>query len=658
MAVKDIFCVAGEVTTAGSRILENFRSPYSATVVHKLEDAGAVIIGKTNMDEFAMGSSCENSAFFPTRNPWDTTRVPGGSSGGSASTVGAGTVPIALGTDTGGSIREPASFCNIVGVKPTYGRVSRYGLIAFASSLDQAGPMTADVRDAAQTLEVIAGHDPLDSTSIDAPVPKYSTLLRSNLAGIRVGIVAEFEEQIGKSDPALAALYKAAYADLERLGAQLVEVRLPHARYGLATYYLIAPAECSSNLARYDGTRYGCRVDDGGDVFQMFERTRAAGFGDEVKRRVILGTYALSAGYYDAYYGRAQKIRTLIKRDFDDAFATCDVIACPAVSCPPFEFGRQDCGSSRDVSHGLFHDSDELGRHSRAFRAGRLCPRPPRWFTDRGAGVRRSYNAWHRARLRASDATCIEANAAGCGGSCLVSARVTAPEQMVYEPVIGLEVHVELSTKSKMFCGCRNEFGAEPNTLVCPICLGMPGTLPVINARAVEYLCKTGIALGCSIASHSKFDRKNYFYPDMPKNYQISQYDMPLTTGGGITLPSGKIIRLNRIHLEEDTGKNVHAGGRMAGAEYTLIDYNRAGVPLMEIVTEPDIASPQEAEAYLVQLKAVLSYLGVSDVKMHEGSLRCDANVSIRPVGSTSLGTKAEVKNMNSFRSVVSALRV
>ncbi len=341
VAVKDIFCVAGEIATAGSKILENFRSPYSATVVQKIEDAGAVIIGKTNMDEFAMGSSCENSAFFPTRNPWDTARVPGGSSGGSASTVGAGTVPIALGTDTGGSIREPAAFCNIVGVKPTYGRVSRYGIIAFASSLDQAGPMTADVRDAARTLEVIAGHDPLDSTSVDTPVPNYSELLRSDLAGSRIGIVAEFEEQIGKSDPALASLYKAAYADLTRLGAQLVEVRLPHARFGLATYYLIAPAECSSNLARYDGARYGRRVEGGGDVYAMFEQTRAAGFGDEVKRRIILGTYALSAGYYDAYYGRAQKIRTLIKRDFDDAFASCDVIACPAVSCPAFELGAK-----------------------------------------------------------------------------------------------------------------------------------------------------------------------------------------------------------------------------------------------------------------------------------------------------------------------------
>ena len=221
-----------------------------------------------------------------------------------------------------------------------------------------------------------------------------------------------------------------------------------------------------------------------------------------------------------------------------------------------------------------------------------------------------------------------------------------------YEAVIGLEVHVELKTKSKMFCGCRNEFGVDPNTSVCPICLGMPGTLPVINRVAVEYLCKAGFALGCAVAAFSKFDRKNYFYPDMPKNYQISQYDMPLTTGGGIMLPSGKFIRLNRIHLEEDTGKNLHAGGTMAGSDHTLIDYNRAGVPLMEIVSEPDISSSEEAEAYLAELKAVLSYIGVSDVKMHEGSLRCDANVSIRPRGATELGTKTEVKNMNSFRSV------
>ncbi len=371
VAVKDLFCTEGVRTTAGSKILENFVPPYSATVVRRLEAAGAVIVGKTNMDEFAMGSSCENSGFHPTRNPWGENRVPGGSSGGSAATVGARSVAIALGTDTGGSIREPASFCNIVGVKPTYGRVSRYGIVAFASSLDQAGPMTADVRDSADTLEAIAGHDPMDSTSVDVPVPHYADMLRSDLRGVRVGIVDEFEESI-KGDAALAALYGAAYKQLEQLGAQLVRVKLPHAKYGLATYYLIAPAECSSNLARYDGARYGVRV-DGHDVFAMFEATRAAGFGPEVKRRIILGTYALSSGYYDAYYVRAQKVRTLMKQDFDEAFAACDVIAAPAVSCPAFELGAKIAGPGRDVSHGLLHHPDEPRRSAGALGAGRVC---------------------------------------------------------------------------------------------------------------------------------------------------------------------------------------------------------------------------------------------------------------------------------------------
>lgn len=339
-AVKDIFCLERELTTCGSKVLSNFKPPFSSTVVAKLDAADAVIVGKTNMDEFAMGSSCENSAFFPTRNPWDLGRVPGGSSGGSASTVGARSVPLAVGTDTGGSIREPASFCNVVGVKPTYGRVSRYGMIAFASSLDQAGPMTADVRDAADLLEVIAGFDPMDSTSVDVPVPGYATSLRDDLDGVRIGIVRDFEDSIAV-DPKMAKLYEDAYAELGKLGATFVDVTLPHAKYGLATYYLIAPAECSSNLARYDGMRYGARVGGGADVFAMFDKTRTAGFGAEVKRRIILGTYALCSGYYDAYYVRAQKVRTLMKQDFDAAFSVCDVIACPAVSCPPFELGAK-----------------------------------------------------------------------------------------------------------------------------------------------------------------------------------------------------------------------------------------------------------------------------------------------------------------------------
>jgi aspartyl-tRNA(Asn)/glutamyl-tRNA(Gln) amidotransferase subunit A len=266
--------------------------------------------------------------------------VPGGSSGGSASTVGSRAIPIALGTDTGGSIREPASFCNIVGVKPTYGRVSRYGIVAFASSLDQAGPLTLDVRDSADTLEVIAGHDPMDSTSVDVSVPHYAEALRQDLRGVRIGLVDDFEESLRSNAP-MSALYAKAYEDLQALGAELVHVKLPHAKYGLATYYLIAPAEASSNLARYDGVRYGLRVGGDADVYTMFEQTRAAGFGPEVKRRIILGTYALSSGYYDAYYVRAQKVRTLMKQDFDEAFARCDVIACPAVSCPPFELGAK-----------------------------------------------------------------------------------------------------------------------------------------------------------------------------------------------------------------------------------------------------------------------------------------------------------------------------
>ncbi|MBV8221779.1 MAG: Asp-tRNA(Asn)/Glu-tRNA(Gln) amidotransferase subunit GatA [Candidatus Eremiobacteraeota bacterium] len=339
VAVKDLFCTQDVRTTAGSKILENFVPPYSATVVRRLEAAGAIIVGKTNMDEFAMGSSCENSAFKTTHNPWSIEDVPGGSSGGSAATVGSRAVPIALGTDTGGSIREPASFCGVVGVKPTYGRVSRYGIVAFASSLDQAGPMSIDVRDSADTLEAIAGHDAMDSTSVDVPVPHYADQLRRDLKGVRIGIVTEFEESIA-SDAAMASLYKKAYGDLRALGATLVPVSLPHAKYGLATYYLIAPAEASSNLARYDGARYGLRV-GGSDVYSMFEETRAAGFGPEVKRRIILGTYALSSGYYDAYYVRAQKVRTLMKQDFDTAFERCDVIACPAVSCTPFQLGAK-----------------------------------------------------------------------------------------------------------------------------------------------------------------------------------------------------------------------------------------------------------------------------------------------------------------------------
>jgi aspartyl-tRNA(Asn)/glutamyl-tRNA(Gln) amidotransferase subunit A len=338
VAIKDNMCLLGTRTTGGSKILESFTAPYTATAVARLLDAGALPVGKTNLDEFAMGSSGENSALALTRNPYDLDRVPGGSSAGSAAAVAAFEATVSLGSDTGGSIREPAAFCNIVGFKPTYGRVSRYGLIAFASSLDQIGPFARTVDDAALVYDAIAGKDPLDATSLDRAVEPAAGLTREDLRGVRVGLVKEFA--LDKLEPAARASYEAAYAELERLGAEMVDVELPTADYGLATYYLIAPAECSSNLARFDGVRYGLRV-DGADVGEMYERTRAAGFGPEVKRRILIGTYALSSGYYDAYYVKAQKARTRIAEDFARAFERCDVIVSPAAASPAFRFNAK-----------------------------------------------------------------------------------------------------------------------------------------------------------------------------------------------------------------------------------------------------------------------------------------------------------------------------
>jgi aspartyl-tRNA(Asn)/glutamyl-tRNA(Gln) amidotransferase subunit A len=338
IAVKDILCTAGIPTTCGSRILEDFIPPYDATVVARLKAAGAVILGKTNTDEFAMGSSTENSAFFPTHNPWDLERVPGGSSGGSAAAVAAGECLGALGTDTGGSVRQPAALCGIVGLKPTYGRVSRYGLIAFASSLDQVGVLTRDVTDAAILLNVIAGHDPLDSTSLDAPVPDATAALTGDIRGMRVGVPREYF--IPGMQPEVEAAVRAALEKLADLGAEIMEVSLPHTDYALPVYYLIAPAEASANLARYDGVRYGLRI-VGNSLEDTYKQTRGQGFGPEVKRRIMLGTYALSAGYYDAYYLKAQKVRTLIKGDFDRAFQQVDVIVTPTSPTTAFRIGEK-----------------------------------------------------------------------------------------------------------------------------------------------------------------------------------------------------------------------------------------------------------------------------------------------------------------------------
>jgi aspartyl-tRNA(Asn)/glutamyl-tRNA(Gln) amidotransferase subunit A len=339
VAVKDVLCTAGQPTTCGSKILQNFRPPYDAHVVTRLKQADAVLLGKTNCDEFAMGSSTENSAFQLTHNPWDLQRIPGGSSGGSAAAVAAGLAPLALGTDTGGSIRQPASHCGVVGLKPTYGRVSRYGLVAFASSLDQVGPLARTVADAALLLEVLAGHDPRDSTSVDRPVPPYTQTVEQPVAPLTIGVA---REHFGAGlDPEVEQAVRQALAVYERQGATVKEVTLPHSPYAVAAYYLVATAEASSNLARYDGVHFGYRAPQFDNLIDMYCRTRGEGFGAEVKRRVMLGTYALSSGYKDAYYLKALKVRRLIKDDFDRAFAACDVLAGPVSPTPAFKLGEK-----------------------------------------------------------------------------------------------------------------------------------------------------------------------------------------------------------------------------------------------------------------------------------------------------------------------------
>ncbi|MFH1662876.1 MAG: Asp-tRNA(Asn)/Glu-tRNA(Gln) amidotransferase subunit GatA [Chloroflexota bacterium] len=338
--IKDVICTKGVRTTCSSKMLENFIPPYDATVMEKLNDCGVVVVGKTNMDEFAMGSSTENSAFFTTHNPWDSERVPGGSSGGSAAGVAAGEAIYALGSDTGGSIRQPASFCSVTGLKPTYGRVSRYGLVAFASSLDQIGPLTQDVTDAAIVLNAIAGFDERDSTAVPLPVPDYTKCLTGDIKGMRLGIPKEYF--VEGMQPEVADAIKAAIAKLEELGANIDwEVSLPHTPYTLAVYYIIAPSEASANLARYDGVKYGFSYKDAGNMWEAMEKTRQYGFGAEVKRRIMLGTYALSAGYYDAWYLKAQKVRTLIRREFDSAFEKYDALVTPTSPTVPFKIGEK-----------------------------------------------------------------------------------------------------------------------------------------------------------------------------------------------------------------------------------------------------------------------------------------------------------------------------
>ena len=667
-----------------------------------------------------MGSSTENSAYGPSRNPWDPTRVPGGSGGGSAAAVSAGLAPWALGSDTGGSIKQPAALCGIVGLRPTYGTVSRYGIVAFASSLDQVGPTAKTVRDTALLYGIIAGKDACDSTTVDAPPVELP--VAEDLRGVRVGVPKEMNDAEGIEAGVKDAARRAIELCVE-LGAEVEECSLPRSvEYGLPCYYLIAPAEASSNLARYDGVRFGFRADVGdGDLTELYERTRDEGFGDEPKRRIMLGTYALSAGYYDAYYGQAQKVRTLIIREHAELFERFDVLVSPTSPTVAFELGAKTqnplamylsdlltipscmaglpglnipCGLSEGCPSGCSSSGRSCPRTCSSASATRSSARsastPCRSACDEEdicrscGGVRARVDAHLRERARSRrlarrprgrreagargrraravadrDARSARASPRHGRGEGRHRARPGRGEGAScvpdFEPVVGLEIHVHLKTRTKMFCRCELEYFAEPNTRTCPVCLAHPGALPVANRKAIEWTIKLGLALGCEIAEEAVFSRKNYFYPDNPKGYQISQYDQPLCIGGSLVVPGhdgDREIGFVRAHLEEDAAKTVHVGGatgRKVGSEYSLIDFNRGGTPLVEIVTQPDIRSADEAERFLRLLRQTIVELGISDAEMEKGTLRVDANVSVRPAGSDELRTRWELKNMNSF---------
>jgi len=649
IAIKDVLNVEGQPCTCASRILQGYVSPYDATAVARLRAEGAVFVGRTNMDEFAMGSTTENSAYKPTRNPANLDYVPGGSSGGSAAAVAAGEALASLGSDTGGSIRQPAAFCGCVGLKPSYGRVSRYGLTAFASSLDQVGPLTRTVSDAALLLEVTGGRDPLDSSSIEAPLPSVAEWKRADLKGVRLGLPKEYF--VEGMDADVEAAVRGAVETCRELGAEVVDVSLPHTEYAIAAYYIIATAEASANLARFDGVRYGWRAEGARDPIDMYGKTRAQGFGAEVKRRIILGTYVLSSGYHDAYYLSAQKVRTLIRRDFEAAFEQCDALLTPVTPTPAYRQGETTDDPLQMYLGDIFTVPANLaGICGLSVPCGATASHvhAPRDLVSRGAWTWRQWLSSHRpadpgGRIR--------------GGECVagrIRVRGGRRDGMNYLTTIGLEVHVQLKTAAKKFCGCSTLYGSEPNTQVCPVCLGYPGAMPVMNAEAIRLTVTSGLTIGSTISSYSKFDRKSYFYPDMPKNYQISQYDKPLCEGGSVEIEvDGETRRIGiaRIHLEEDVGKSMHFHATSG------VDFNRAGLPLMEIVSEPDLTSPEEAFAFLTALKQILLYAGVSDCNLECGNVRCDVNVSVRPEGQVALGTKTEIKNMNTFRGVLNALK-
>ncbi len=660
IGMKDLFCTRGVQTTAASHILEGFTPQYESTVSQKLWDAGAGMLGKLNLDQFAMGSSNETSYFGKVISPWrrndggNAALAPGGSSGGSSAAIAARLCPAATGTDTGGSIRQPAAFTGISGIKPTYGRCSRWGIVAFASSLDQAGPMARDVRDCAIMLEAMAGFDPKDSTSLDMPVPAWEAGLSADLKGKKIGIPREY--RIDGIDADVAKSWDDGIAWLKDAGAEVVDVSLPHTKYALPCYYIIAPAEASSNLARYDGVRYGLRdLPDGAGLQDMYAATRAAGFGPEVKRRIMIGTYVLSAGFYDAYYTQAQKVRTLISRDFTEAFKQCDVILTPTAPSAAFALGEKSADPLEMYLNDVFSVPASLaGLPAMSVPAGLNREGLPLGPAPHRAALRRA----GRAQCGAGDRAEGRFRGAGrTGGGKMSSYRIQGMTGE-WEVVIGLEVHAQITTKSKLFSGAATAFGAEPNAQVSLVDAAMPGMLPVPNRECIRQAVRTGMAIEAQINKWSRFDRKNYFYADLPQGYQISQLYHPLVGEGQIDISpddknpdATKTIGIERIHVEQDAGKLMHD----QHPTMSYVDLNRSGVALMEIVSRPDLRSPAEAGAYLRKLRSILRYVGSCDGNMEEGSMRADVNVSVRRPGDE-FGTRTETKNVNSVRFVMSVV--
>ena len=569
------------------------------------------------MDEFAMGSSTEHSAFGPTRNPHDLGRVPGGSSGGSAAAVAAGFAPVALGTDTGGSIRQPAALCGVVGAKPTYGLVSRYGLVAFASSLDQIGPFATNVADAALLLDTISWPRPVDSTSLPGPAARGVRNLGRGVEGLRVGVIAELAGAEGIAADVAARLARSGRCPgrgrrqggrSQRARGALRAVRLLPDRPGGG---VVQPGPIRRRPLRPAGG-------PGADITEMYMATRSAGFGPEVKRRIMLGTYALSAGYYDAYYGKAQQVRTLIIRDFEEAYRSFDVLLSPTAPTTAFALGAKTADPLTMYLNDVCTIPSNL--------AGHPAISVPFGTGDDGLPVGVQVLA------PALGETVMFQVAAGAGGGRADSGPGTGRNEPAtapsagWETVIGLEVHCELRTATKLFCGCRNTFGDEPNTNVCPVCLGLPGSLPVLNRQAVEYAMRIGDGPALPGRSPRSSTGRTTSIRTCPRTTRSASTTSPSMPTAGWSCPSGRRVGIVRAHMEEDTGKTTHVGGggRIHEAAHSLVDYNRAGVPLVEIVCAPDMRSAEEARDYVEELRAILVATGASDGKMEEGSLRVD----------------------------------